>query len=108
MQNDNSTPAPPADIKIKVLGVGGAGCNAVAHLAREGLAGVSFAALNTDAAALAHTPIPHRLPLGINSHRGLGTGGDPDRGRAAAEEDAAAIRTLCEGANVVILVAGLG
>jgi cell division protein FtsZ len=108
MDNHNSTATPPADIKIKVLGVGGAGCNAVTHLAPEGLAGVSFAALNTDAAALAQVPIAQRLPLGMNSHRGLGTGGDPERGRAAAEEDAAAIRALCEGAHVVILVTGLG
>jgi cell division protein FtsZ len=108
MDNANSTTTPPSDIKIKVLGVGGAGCNAVTHLARETLAGVSFAALNTDAAALARLPIAERLTLGMNSHRGLGTGGDAERGRAAAEEDAAAIRALCEGANVIILVAGLG
>jgi cell division protein FtsZ len=108
MQNHNSTTIAPSEIKIKVLGVGGAGCNALTHLAGEALAGVSFAALNTDAAALAHLPIADRLPLGIHTHRGLGTGGDPERGRAAAEEDAAAIRALCEGANVVILIAGLG
>jgi cell division protein FtsZ len=108
MENNSSHPLSPHEIKIKVLGVGDAGCNAVAHLARESLGGVSFAALNTDAAALARVPIPHRLALGSNGNRGLGTGGDPDRGHAAAEEDATAIRALCEGANVVIIVAGLG
>ena len=93
---------------IKVLGVGGAGCNAVNHLARESFAGVSFAVMNTDAPALAQSPVPTKLNLGAKSTRGLGTGGDPERGRAAAEEDAAQIRALCEGADVVFVVAGLG
>ncbi len=93
---------------IKVLGVGGAGCNAVNHLARESFAGVSFAVMNTDAPALAQSPVPAKLNLGAKSTRGLGAGGDPERGRAAAEEDAAQIRELCEGADVVFVVAGLG
>jgi cell division protein FtsZ len=93
---------------IKVLGVGGAGCNAVSHLARESFAGVSFAVMNTDAPALALAPVPVKLNLGAKSTRGLGAGGDPERGRAAAEEDAAQIRALCEGADVVFVVAGLG
>jgi len=93
---------------IKVLGVGGAGCNAVSHLARESFAGVSFAVMNTDAPALAQSPVPTKLNLGAKSTRGLGAGGDPERGRAAAEEDATQIRALCEGADVVFVVAGLG
>lgn len=93
---------------IKVLGVGGAGCNAVSHLARESFAGVSFAVMNTDAPALAQSPVPAKLNLGAKSTRGLGAGGDPERGRAAAEEDAVQIRALCEGADVVFVVAGLG
>ena len=93
---------------ITVLGVGGAGCNAVNHLSRESFPGVSFAVMNTDAPALAQSPVPARLNLGAKSTRGLGAGGDPERGRAAAEEDAAQIRALCEGADVVFVVAGLG
>lgn len=93
---------------IKVLGVGGAGCNAVGHLAREGFAGISLAALNTDSAALTLSPVETKLNLGARSMRGIGAGGEPMRGRAAAEEDAAAIRALCEGADVVFVIAGLG
>ena len=106
MQSINSTEI--QEFKIKVLGVGGAGCNAVTHLAREPLAGVSFAALNTDAAALAQLTVAQRRVIGAQTTRGLGAGGDPERGRAAAEEDTAALRALCEGADIVVLVAGLG
>src|SRR5262245_60598698 len=98
----------PRPLQIRVLGVGGAGGNAVAHLVRAGFEGVRFAALNTDAAALQRVPVPEKLNLGAKSTRGLGAGGDPALGRAAAEEDAAAIRALCTGADVVFVVAGLG
>lgn len=105
--------APVADaltkrFSIKVLGVGGAGGNAIGHLVRQEFPGVAFAALNTDAAALANTSVGTRLNLGGRSMRGLGAGSDPVRGRAAAEEDASAIRALCAGADVVFIVAGLG
>jgi cell division protein FtsZ len=93
---------------MRVLGVGGAGCNAVAHLASQPLEGVQFAVLNTDAAALEHCTGPHRLLIGGRTMRGLGAGGDPERGRVAAEEDAGIIRQLCEGADLVFVVAGLG
>jgi cell division protein FtsZ len=93
---------------IKVLGVGGAGCNAVNHLARESFTGVSFTVMNTDAPALAQSPVENKLVLGLKSMRGLGAGGDPERGRSAAQEDISAIRALCEGADVVFVVAGLG
>jgi cell division protein FtsZ len=107
---DNATEssALKKSFSIKVLGVGGAGCNAVSHLARESFAGVSFAVMNTDAPALAQSAVTAKLNLGAKSTRGLGAGGDPERGRAAAEEDAARIRALCEGADVVFVVAGLG
>ena len=96
------------ELRIKVLGVGGAGCKAVAHLARENLAGVSFAVINTDGTALAQSPIEQRLLIGSKSCRGLGTGGDLERGHAAAEEDAAAIRALTEDTDLVFVIAGLG
>ena len=93
---------------IKVIGVGGAGCNALAQMAGECLEGVAYAALNTDAPVLARSPVATRIILGSKSTRGLGAGGDPERGRAAAEEDIGPIRSLCEGADIVFVVAGLG
>ena len=93
---------------IKVIGVGGAGCNALSHLAAEPLDGVAYAALNTDAPVLARAPVPTKIILGAKSARGLGAGGDPERGRAAAEEEGDKIRALCAGADIVFIVAGLG
>jgi cell division protein FtsZ len=100
--------SPRAGFVIKVLGVGGAGGNAVSHLAQQDLSGMHFAALNTDAAALAKSAVPTKLVLGAKAARGLGAGGDPARGRAAAVEAEAEIRALCQGADVVFLIAGLG
>ena len=102
------TSALKKSFNITVLGVGGAGCNAVNHLSRESFPGVSFAVMNTDAPALAQSPVATKLNLGAKSTRGLGAGGDPDRGRAAAMEDETPIRVLCAGADVVFVVAGLG
>jgi cell division protein FtsZ len=96
------------DLRIKVLGVGGAGSTAVAHLAREPLAGVSFAVINTDAAALGASTIEERLLIGSKTCRGLGAGGDFERGRVAAEEDAVAVRALTQDTDLVFVVAGLG
>ncbi len=95
-------------IAIKVLGVGDAGCNVVSHLARESLDGVSFAGMNTNARTLALSALDAQLSLGAKMMRGLGTGGDPERGRAAAEVDLARIRELCAGADILFLVTGLG
>src|SRR5688572_18765116 len=108
-----STVHPPHAIlnktySIKVIGVGGAGSNAVTHLAREPLGGVSFVVMNTDAPALAQSPVECKLVLGAKTTRGLGAGGDPERGRMAAEEDLEQLRTLCEGADIVFVVAGMG
>ena len=94
--------------RIKVLGVGGAGCNAVNHLCRESFEGVDFAVMSPDARMLSLSPVGLQLDLGAKTLRGLGAGGDPERGRAAAEEDAARIRAVCEGADVVFVIAGLG
>ena len=94
--------------RLRVIGVGGAGCNVVSQLAEQPLDGVEFALLNTDAAALAPLSGGRRFVLGERSMRGLGAGGDPERGRAAAEEDAGGIRELCQNADVVFVVAGMG
>ncbi len=107
-------PAPPVSALgrnppvMKVFGVGGAGCNILADLLRSGLAGVECVAMNTDAAALERCAVPARLALGSRLTRGLGAGGDPERGRAAAEEDREKLQGLCAGADVIFLLAGLG
>lgn len=93
---------------IKVLGIGGAGCNAARHFARLNLPDVPCALVNTDAAALAQAVSETKVLLGFKSMRGLGAGGDPERGRHAAEEDRDQIRALCEGADLIFLIAGLG
>jgi cell division protein FtsZ len=103
-----SNPVLTRSLAIKVVGIGGAGCNAVTHLSREPLHGVGFLVMNTDAASLALSDVSAQLNLGAKTMRGLGAGGDPERGRAAAEEDADRIKELCAGADLVILVAGLG
>jgi len=93
---------------IKVLGVGGAGGNALGHMASCPQDGIDLVAINTDASALAQNPVTRRLVLGSRTFRGLGAGGDPERGRQAAEEDLDALRQLAEGADIVFVVAGLG
>ena len=93
---------------LHVIGVGGAGGNAVDHMSRTGLDGVRFFALNTDARALVACGADDKLVMGSRLNRGLGTGGDPDMGRAAAEQDLERIKGFCNGADIVFIVAGLG
>ena len=112
-ETETSSPTAPAPVResalaIKVIGVGGAGGNAVSHLAAQQFPGVAFATVNTDAAALRQAAVGTRLSIGSRTMRGLGAGGDPARGRSAAEEDAEAIRALVADANIVFIVAGLG
>ncbi len=95
-------------ISIKVIGVGGAGCNVLDQLIRSDLDGVRFAALNTDAASLAASAAPEKLHLETRLLRGLGSGGDPDRARAAAQENIERLKSLCQGMDVVFFLAGLG
>ncbi len=107
----NQTPVVPAvsrKFTFRVLGVGGAGGNAIDYIARLDFDGVGFAAINTDEQALLNLGLPERLTLGAKLTRGLGTGGDPELGRAAAEEDMEKIRALCAGADIVCVVAGMG
>jgi cell division protein FtsZ len=95
-------------ISIKVCGVGGAGCNAAGFIAQTKFDSVDFLLLNTDAQALAASPLPDKWVLGRHRARGLGTGGDPEQGRAAAEEDAARLASFCAGADIIFILAGLG
>ncbi len=111
---ENLVPAPtePAPARLvpvmKVFGVGGAGCNILVHLVQSGFEGVECVAMNTDAAALERCAVPTRLALGSRLTRGLGAGGDPERGRAAAAEDREKLQALCAGADVIFIMAGLG
>jgi len=101
---------PPIKKKIvlKVFGLGGAGCNAAGFASQAGFPGVEFLAVNTDSQSLDACPAPARFVLGASRTRGLGAGGDPALGRAAAEEDMEKIRSFCAGADIVFLLAGMG
>ena len=94
--------------RIKVIGVGGGGCNAVARLLREGMQGVEFCAMNTDAQALAACEVPIKLQLGSKITNGLGAGCNPEVGRQAALENTDKIVELLQGADMVFVSAGLG
>ncbi|MDD2708327.1 MAG: cell division protein FtsZ [Verrucomicrobiae bacterium] len=95
-------------MRIRVVGVGGAGLNAVDHLAANPPGGVSFMAVNTDTQSLGASMIAEKLQIGKQLTRGLGAGGDPDLGRRAALEDEQELRDALEGCDVVFLAAGLG
>ncbi len=94
--------------RIKVIGVGGGGSNAVARMLHEGLAGIDFYILNTDKQALAASPVANRLAIGKKLTSGLGAGADPSVGRQAALEDTEQIIEMLEGADMVFVTAGLG
>src|SRR5512146_917774 len=94
--------------RIKVIGVGGAGQNAVNRMMEEGIQGVEFIACNTDAQALALSKAPVRVRLGDKLTRGLGAGGDPEIGRKAAEESADELYNVLKGADMVFVTAGMG
>ena len=93
---------------IKVIGVGGAGGNAVNRMIQSGLGGVEFIAANTDAQVLEQSLSPNKLQLGTSVTKGLGSGANPNVGRDAAEEDEARIAELLEGADMVFVTAGMG
>jgi cell division protein FtsZ len=97
-----------SDWKVKVLGIGGAGTHAVDRLNRDGLSGVELLAANTDARALSAAFTAERIALGQSLTRGLGAGGDPELGRAAALESITAVAERLAGASLVVLLVGLG
>jgi len=94
--------------RIKVVGVGGGGCNAVNRMVDEGLQGIEFVSVNTDAQALLQSKANTRVRIGDKSTRGLGAGGNPDVGQKAAEESAEEIRQVLKGSDMVFITAGLG
>jgi len=94
--------------RIKVIGVGGAGQNAVNRMMEEGIQGVEFIAANSDAQALTLSRAPIRVRLGDKITRGLGAGGDPEVGRKAAEESSDELYNVLKGADMVFVTAGMG
>lgn len=94
--------------KIKVVGVGGGGSNAVARMLQEGLSGVEFYVMNTDKQALGASPVANKIGIGKKLTNGLGAGADPSVGRQAALEDTEQIIEVLEGADMVFVTAGLG
>ena len=94
--------------KIKVIGVGGGGCNAVNRMIEGGVAGVEFWAINTDAQSLSQAAASNRLQVGQKITRGLGAGGNPAIGQKAAEESREEIANALEGTDLVFITAGMG
>ncbi len=93
---------------IKVLGIGGAGCNAVDHMLSAGIEGVEFICLNTDAQVLKKSKAKTSLQIGTNITKGLGAGADPEVGRQAAMEDRDRVMELIEGCDMLFITAGMG
>ncbi len=105
MQTKNQ---PESFASIKVVGVGGGGCNAVDRMIEEGLQGVDFVGVNTDAQALMLSKAQTRVRIGDKLTRGLGSGGDPEMGRKAAEESAEELYNVLKGSDMVFVTAGIG
>lgn len=94
--------------RITVIGVGGAGNNAVNNMIASGIQGVDFVAANTDAQSLAMSAAPHKIQLGVNLTEGLGAGSKPEIGEASAEEAIEEIRSRLAGSHMVFIAAGMG
>ena len=99
---------PELSAKIKVIGIGGGGGNAVNRMIEYGLRNVSFIAANTDAQALRNSQAATKLQIGTTLTKGLGVGGDPEKGRKATEEDRQAVKDILQGADMVFITAGMG
>ena len=94
--------------KIKVVGVGGGGCNAVSRMFRERIQGVEYVAVNTDAQALMRSEVPLRIRMGEKLTRGLGVGGDPEKGKESADESREELLEAMAGSDMVFVAAGMG
>jgi cell division protein FtsZ len=98
----------PSPAKIKVIGIGGGGCNAINRMVDEGILGVDFVAMNTDAQSLQLCQSPVKFQLGEKLTRGLGVGGDHRLGERAAEESREELREIVHGADMLFITAGMG
>ncbi len=110
LNEDNNTPAVYNDgvAKIMVMGVGGGGCNAVNRMISSNAEFIEFVAVNTDQAALNGSKAAKRIPIGVNLTKGLGAGGRPEVGKAAAEENKEDIEKMLEGVDMVFITSGMG
>ncbi len=108
----NSMVNPPNQVEsfadIKVVGIGGGGCNALDRMIEEGLQGVEFVAINTDAQALMLSKAPTRVRIGDKLTRGLGSGGNSDIGKKAAEESSEELYEVLKGSDMVFITSGMG
>ncbi|HVO74498.1 MAG TPA: cell division protein FtsZ, partial [Ignavibacteriaceae bacterium] len=93
---------------LKVVGVGGGGCNAIESMIKRGLNGVEYVAINTDAQVLNSSTATHKIQVGTNITRGLGAGADPNVGRKAVEEDREKIAEVIAGSDMVFVTTGMG
>jgi cell division protein FtsZ len=98
----------PSPARIKAIGIGGGGSNAITRMVREGIKGVDFIAMNTDGQALALSEAPTRIQLGEKLTRGLGAGGDHKVGSKAAAESSDIVEEIIQGADMVFIAAGMG
>jgi cell division protein FtsZ len=94
--------------RLRVIGVGGGGSNAVDRMIEEGVSGVDFVAVNTDAQALLRSGAPKRVNIGEKLTRGLGSGGNPELGEKAAEESLDELNQVLKGSDMVFITAGMG
>jgi cell division protein FtsZ len=111
--NPNELPLEPQilcdrSVAIKLVGVGGAGSNAVDRLKMENLERLQLAVINTDSQALSSSPVQDKVLIGMGTTRGLGAGGDPDLGRQAAEDDREKVAKVVKDCDLVFLIAGMG
>lgn len=93
---------------LKVVGVGGGGCNAIQSMITRGLSGVEYVAVNTDAQVLNSSSATHKIQCGSNITRGLGAGADPNVGKKSLEEDREKIAEVLSGSDMVFVTAGMG
>ncbi|MBT8378692.1 MAG: cell division protein FtsZ [Ignavibacteria bacterium] len=98
----------PLSAVLKVVGVGGGGCNAIGSMIARGLQGVEYVAVNTDAQVLEGSKAAHKIQVGNNITRGLGAGADPNIGKKAVEEDRDKIADVLAGSDMVFITAGMG
>ena len=94
--------------RIKVIGVGGGGSNAVSRMFRERISGVEYIVMNTDIQALLKSDVPNKIRIGEQLTQGMGVGGDPDKGSASAEESREEIYDVIRDSNMVFIAAGMG
>lgn len=106
--NENDSTAGTISVRLKIFGVGGGGVAMLEQMRGEDFAGAEFIAIDSDASSMAALPAQEKIHLETKMLRGMGTGGDPERGRELAEAHVAQIKAACAGGGVVFIMAGLG